>query len=170
MWLALALALGTGAYLMLASGSANKDVRYQTAAVEKGRLVVTVSATGTLQPTNQVDVGSELSGTIQNVFVDDNSPVTKGQVLARLDVSKLEDQVANPAAVNVAEAAVRQADATVQESRQPRAAARGVLAVWWQGPLEGRTRDRRSDARPRACQPGQRPRRRGAGEGHAAHQ
>ena len=130
MWLALALALGTGAYLMLASGSANKDVRYQTAAVEKGRLVVTVSATGTLQPTNQVDVGSELSGTIQNVFVDDNSPVTKGQVLARLDVSKLEDQVANSrAAVNVAEAAVRQADATVQESRANLARLREVFSL-----------------------------------------
>lgn len=129
-WLALALALGIGAYLMLASGSANKDVRYQTAAVEKGRLVVTVSATGTLQPTNQVDVGSELSGTIQNVFVDDNSPVTKGQVLARLDVSKLEDQVANSrAAVNVAEAAVRQADATVQESRANLARLREVFSL-----------------------------------------
>ena len=117
-WLAVLLVLGAAAYLMLGSGNGDDNIRYQTAKAEKGQLVVMVSATGTLQPTNQVDVGSELSGTIQSVFVDDNSPVTKGQVLARLDVSKLEDQVANSkAAVSVAEASVRQADATVQESR-----------------------------------------------------
>jgi len=129
-WLAVLLALGVGAYLMLGSGNGNSKIRYQTAPAEKGRLVVTVSATGTLQPTNQVDVGSELSGTIQSVFVDDNSPVTKGQVLARLDVSKLEDQVANSrAAVNVAQAAVRQADATVQESRASLSRLREVFAL-----------------------------------------
>ncbi len=118
-WLvaAVVLLLGVGAYALYGGNGTAAAVHYQTSAVERGHLVVTVSATGTLEPTNQVDVGSELSGTIEEVFVDDNSRVSEGQVLARLDVSKLEDQVANAsAAVKVAEASVRQANATVQES------------------------------------------------------
>ena len=109
--------LGVGGYALLAGNGTATAVRYQSSPVERGALVVTVSATGTLQPTNQVNVGSELSGTIEQVYVDDNSRVRKGQVLARLDVSKLEDQVANArAAVKVADAGVRQAEATVQEA------------------------------------------------------
>ena len=52
--------------------------RYRTEEVTRGELVVTVSATGNLQPTNQVDVGSELSGTIEAVLVDDNDRVQEG--------------------------------------------------------------------------------------------
>ena len=48
-------------------------------------LIVIITATGSVQPTNQVDVSSELSGTIRHVFVDFNSPVKIGQVLAELD-------------------------------------------------------------------------------------
>ena len=92
--------------------------RYVTEEVQRGNLVVTVSATGRLQPTNQVDVGSELSGTIAEVLVDDNDRVRKGQVLARLDLSKLEDAVARSrASLAVAEASVLQAQATVAEAR-----------------------------------------------------
>ena len=119
-WLAtvVVLALGAGGYAMWGGKGTATAVRYQSSPAETGALVVTVSATGTLQPTNQVNVGSELSGIIEQVFVDDNSRVRKGQVLARLDVSKLEDQVANArAAVKVAEASVQQAEATVEESR-----------------------------------------------------
>ena len=80
--------------------------------------MVTVSATGNLQPTNQVDVGSELSGTVQTVFVDDNSQVKKGQELARLDVSRLNDQITKSrAALLAAEAGVKQAEATRQQTQ-----------------------------------------------------
>lgn len=118
--------LGRGALLLLiAAGIAwfmlrpsdQSAARYETAKVERSDLTVTVSATGTLQPTNQVEVGSELSGTIQTVLVDDNSVVKKGDILARLDVSKLEDQIANSrAAVNVAKASVKQGEATLAEA------------------------------------------------------
>lgn len=92
--------------------------RYVTEAVTVGTLVVKVSATGNLQPTNQVDVGSELSGIVAEVYVDDNDRVRKGQVLARLDLSKLEDAVARSrASLAVAEASVLQAQATVAEAR-----------------------------------------------------
>jgi HlyD family secretion protein len=91
---------------------------FRSEAVTRGDLTVTVSATGNLQPTNQVDVGSEVSGLVESVFVDDNDRVKKGQVLARLDVSKLQDQVVNArAALASSEARVLQAVATVQESR-----------------------------------------------------
>ena len=52
-------------------------------------VTVIITATGSVQPTNQVDVSSELSGTVRNVFVDYNSPVKVGQVLAELDTDKL---------------------------------------------------------------------------------
>lgn len=50
------------------------QVRFQTAKIERGNLTVTVTATGTLQPTNQVDVGSELSGIVRTVHVDSTTP------------------------------------------------------------------------------------------------
>ncbi|MEO1765931.1 efflux RND transporter periplasmic adaptor subunit [Thiobacter aerophilum] len=92
--------------------------RYETEEAKRGRLEVTVSATGSLQPTNQVDVGSELSGIIDKVFVDVNDQVKRGQVLARLDTRRLEDQVARSrAALVAAEATVAQARATLQDAR-----------------------------------------------------
>lgn len=91
--------------------------RYVTEEVVRGPLTVTVSATGNLQPTNQVDVGSELSGTIDRVAVDDNDPVRKGQELARLDLSKLRDALAKSRAkLASAEAQVRQAEASLKEA------------------------------------------------------
>jgi HlyD family secretion protein len=105
-----------GGYWLVSKGDADAP-RFATSAVARGNLTVTVSATGTLQPTNQVDVGSELSGTIERVLVDDNSVVKKGQELARLDVSKLRDQIADArAALLAAEASVAQNEATVRET------------------------------------------------------
>ncbi|OZB60741.1 MAG: efflux transporter periplasmic adaptor subunit [Lysobacterales bacterium 14-68-21] len=92
--------------------------RYQTAEVTRGNLVVTVAATGNLQPTNQVDVGSELSGIMESVKVDVNDTVKRGQVLAQLDVSRLKDQIANArGALAAARAQVAQTVATVTETR-----------------------------------------------------
>ncbi len=92
--------------------------RYRTETARIGTLTVKVSATGNLQPTNQVDVGSELSGIIEMVYVDDNDQVKKGQLLARLDVSKLQDAVAKSRAnLAAAEAQVLQADASASEAR-----------------------------------------------------
>lgn len=91
---------------------------YETAAVSRGDLVVRVTATGNLQPINQVDVGSELSGTMEAVLVDVNNKVTRGQVLAQLDVSRLKDQLANArGALASAQAQVNLAAATVKETR-----------------------------------------------------
>jgi HlyD family secretion protein len=104
--------------------------RFATEPVVRGELVATVSATGNLQPTNKVDVGSELSGTIEAVLVDDNDRVKKGQVLARLDMAKLRDQAAKSrAAVAAAEARVLQAQASVAQSRSNLARLREVARL-----------------------------------------
>lgn len=119
-WITLAVGLtvaAAAAYFQLRPAS-QTGLRYATEEVRRGDLVVTVSATGRLQPTNQVDVGSELSGTVESVLVDNNDRVRKGQVLARLDVSKLHDQVAKSrAALAAAEAQLKQNEASEAEAR-----------------------------------------------------
>ena len=94
------------------------EADYVSKPVERGSLTVTVSATGNLQPTNQVDVGSELSGLIAQVLVDNNDRVRKGQVLARIDTTRFADTLAqSQAAVLAARAAVGTAEATEAQSR-----------------------------------------------------
>ena len=96
----------------------SNSVQYKTQEVQVGNLTVIVTATGTLQPTNKVDVSSELSGIIKTVVVDYNDRVKVGQVLATLDTSKLEAQVMqSKAALESAKGKVLQAQATVKETR-----------------------------------------------------
>jgi HlyD family secretion protein len=66
---------------------------YKTAKVERGSIVATVSATGTLNAVTTVQVGTQVSGTIQKLFVDYNSQVTKGQVIAQIDPAIFTSQV-----------------------------------------------------------------------------
>ncbi|WP_340317844.1 efflux RND transporter periplasmic adaptor subunit [Rhizorhabdus argentea] len=101
---------------------------YATRPVERGDLTVVVSATGNLAPTNQVEVGSEQSGTVVEVYVDNNDRVRKGQLLAKLDPSRLEDTVNQAqAGLASAEAGVQQAEATEQQAR---ATLRRQESVW----------------------------------------
>ncbi|HYB99809.1 MAG TPA: efflux RND transporter periplasmic adaptor subunit [Candidatus Limnocylindrales bacterium] len=95
----------------------SQRVQYRTEAVARGPLVVTVSATGALQPTNQVEIGSELSGVIDTVHVDYNDRITKGQVLARLDLSKLQaEALQSQAELDVAKAGLQEKKATLAEA------------------------------------------------------
>jgi HlyD family secretion protein len=113
----LVAAIGAGLWFWQGKRTADARPRYVTEQVTRGRLVVTVTANGTLQPTNKADIGSELSGTVARVLVDVNDRVKKGQVLAELDTSRLNDQVTRSrAALDVGQARVRQAQATVQEA------------------------------------------------------
>ena len=118
-WLACGVVILLGGYLLLVrSGSGNSVPRFRTQPVVINSLVVSVTATGRLQPTNQVEVGSELSGIVEAVFVDVNDQVRTGQVLARLDLAKLKDAIERSRAnLASAEAQVLQAQATVAESR-----------------------------------------------------
>ncbi len=116
LWLILAAALVFGV-IRWGTGKSEDKTEYKTETAGQGDLVITVAATGTLQPTNQVDVGSELSGIIRTVEVDFNDQVEAGQVLARLDTVKLETQVQQyKAALESAQARVQQIRATVRET------------------------------------------------------
>lgn len=118
--------LGGGLWWWLAQDS-TAGVTYVTEPAAKGDLVVTVVATGTVQPTRQVDVSSELSGTLVAVEADYNDAVEAGAVLARLDDTKLKAQVANAEATLVsARARVDQAQAALDEA-QSNYEARGTL-------------------------------------------
>lgn len=69
------------------------EVTYKTATVERGDIVAAVSATGNLAAVVTVQVGTQVSGTIQKLFVDFNSPVKKGQIIAQIDPSLFAAQV-----------------------------------------------------------------------------
>lgn len=90
---------------------------FVTAPLTRGDISLTITATGNLEPTNEVTVGSELSGTALEVYVDTNDRVTKGQPLAKLDTTKLNQQIAvSTANLQSAQASVAQAEATVTET------------------------------------------------------
>lgn len=92
--------------------------QYSTQEASKGELSVSVTATGTLQPTNTVDISSELSGTVHQVLVDYNDVITKGQILATLDTTKLKDQIAQAKAnLQGSQARVLQSNADVAQAR-----------------------------------------------------
>lgn len=91
--------------------------RFLTERVQRGDLVVTVSATGTLEPTRKVDIGCELSGTVKTVEADYNDHVKRDQVLALLDTSKFEFSVAqSKAALENAKANVSLAEAKLKDA------------------------------------------------------
>lgn len=97
---------------------ANGDVQFRTAEVQRADLTITVTATGELMPVNQVEVGTEVSGTIETVEADYNDIVTAGQVLARLDPEQLEARLRQAkASLALARARVQEADATIMETR-----------------------------------------------------
>jgi HlyD family secretion protein len=116
-WGVLALVVIIVGYLIFGRGGGD-DARYVTQDVTRGDLTVTVTATGNLEPRNQVDIGSELSGTIRNVAVDVNDTVKAGQVLTKLDTSRLEAQVLQAqSSLASAEARVLQSVAGLKEAR-----------------------------------------------------
>jgi HlyD family secretion protein len=116
-WIALVAALVVVvAALLHGTRPQNAGSQFETQPVTRGPLRVFVSATGNLEPTNKVNVGSELSGTVEAVMVQQNDHVTKGQVLARLDLSKLQDAVTrSEGALESAQAKLAQAQATVKQ-------------------------------------------------------
>ncbi|MBI5780114.1 MAG: efflux RND transporter periplasmic adaptor subunit [Rhodocyclales bacterium] len=114
----IALFLAAGLWFVGTRGGEPASVRYLTDATQRGDLSITVTATGNLSPTNQVEVGAEISGTIREVYVDFNDPVKVGQVLARLDTRKLEAQrVQAEANLALARAKIPQLKATLTEAR-----------------------------------------------------
>ncbi len=119
LWAVVAMVLGAlGLYAWQLGNQRSAAPIYVTEPATRGNLTLIVTANGTLQPTRSVNIGSELSGTVQRVLVDINDQVKKGQVLVELDTSKLQDQVTRSrATLAAANARLAQTKATVNETR-----------------------------------------------------
>ena len=93
-WYGLALiVVVVGGYAIINGRSSSQSVKYDFATIDRGDLESTISATGTLSPLTTVDVGTQVSGTIDSVYVDFNDDVKQGQVLAVLDTVLLKTTV-----------------------------------------------------------------------------
>jgi HlyD family secretion protein len=120
----LLLAGGGMAFVRWRSAHRKPAVEFDTAAVDRGRIVSRVTATGTLSALVTVQVGTQVSGTIQRLFVDWNSPVRKGQLIAKIDPqlfdAALEQAKANYEAAegNVIKAEAQERDAGRQFERE----------------------------------------------------
>ena len=114
---ALAALAIVGLVLVIVFANGAKQTQYVTRTVARGDLRVTISATGTLQPVQEVSVGTEVSGTIDYVAVENNDTVKAGELLARIDPTRLNEQVRQArASLASASADERQARATVTEA------------------------------------------------------
>ncbi len=107
-----------GYWFYASQKTTSSAITYETSPATIADLVVTVSATGTIQPITQVDIGSEASGVVREVLVDENSSVKTGDILAILDTTRLDAQRARiEAQLLSAEARLVEANATLAERR-----------------------------------------------------
>ncbi|PJK07873.1 efflux transporter periplasmic adaptor subunit [Lysobacteraceae bacterium NML120232] len=112
-----ALAAGAG-WWWYGKRAASDEGTFRTTRIEAGDIRVAISATGTLSAISTVTVGSQISGQVTEVLVDFNSPVKKGDVLARIDPSTYQAQIAQgDAAIASANASLRQAEATLRNAQ-----------------------------------------------------
>ncbi|MEO1047174.1 MAG: efflux RND transporter periplasmic adaptor subunit [Pseudomonadota bacterium] len=97
--------------------TSERTYEYVVEDAEKGEVVRLVSASGTLRALNTINVGSEISGQITAVYVDFNSPVTQGQLLAEIDATRPKAQVTQARAqVDLARASLAQAEASISRA------------------------------------------------------
>ena len=76
-------------YFLLSGGKKEEKVSFDTAKVELGNIQTSITATGTIEPVTSVTVGTQVSGIVSKLYVDYNSVVKKGQVIAELDRTNL---------------------------------------------------------------------------------
>ena len=121
LFLLILVGVGLGIYAGVKHFYRPTSPQYRTEQCRRGDLVVTVSATGTLDPTNVVEIGCEISGTIRTVEVDVNDPVRKGDLLLTLDTEDLDAQFAKSrATLAVRQAELQLSKPTLLESEQVR--------------------------------------------------
>jgi HlyD family secretion protein len=106
-----AMAAVTSGYVLYRRAHADTAPAYRTAAVERGNLESTVAATGALGAVRTVQVGTQVSGQISAIYVDFNSKVKKGQLIARIDPTLQQQAVAD------AQAGVARAQATLAQTK-----------------------------------------------------
>ena len=138
LWMSLVLVLvlgGVAAGGYLYYEGQQQPPRYLMAAVERGAIATTVNATGVVNAVTTVQVGSQVSGTIQKLFVDFNSPVKEGDIIAQIDPALLSTKVAQAranvasalAAVQVAQATTINAKAAVETAQANAESARANI-------------------------------------------
>ena len=110
-WLLVLVALAGGTWWFIAPRSTDSGSAYRTAPVQRGEIRTAISATGTLNATATIEIGTQVSGTLQSVEVDFNDPVRTGQVLARIDPSTLQ------AKLQMASASLSSSNASLNEAR-----------------------------------------------------
>ena len=93
--IAICLLGGGGYYYVHTNDSAQTQQKYTTGKVEKGDVKTSISATGTINPVNYVDVSTNVAGKLEKVLVKENDHVTQGQVIAYIDTRQLQAQVDN---------------------------------------------------------------------------
>ena len=124
------LALGGGAYYYVGLSRADlPEASYRTTKVERGSIIASVSATGTINPISTIIVGSQLSGLVTEILVDYNSAVKTGDLMVRLDATQVKAKL-DAARADLAQAmAQRQVqEANVQKNAADTAKARALLA------------------------------------------
>lgn len=118
------MALGGSWLLLKPTGSNANDAAYRTAIADRGSIIASVRATGTLTPMSTVLVGSMLSGQIIEILADFNAPVKAGQIVARLN----SDQIRSRRDAAVADLAQGRADLAVRKAQLERARATRLRA------------------------------------------
>ena len=104
--IAVSIAVVAGAgFWLFGSSKAQHKVTYETAVVTRGEISESITATGTIEPVTEVEVGTQVSGIIDKIYADYNSVVTTGQLIAEMDRVTLQSEVASQrAAYNGAKA------------------------------------------------------------------
>mgnify|MGYP000330219164 CR=1 FL=1 len=97
----------------------NGDATYRTEKISRGDIVMSITATGTVNAVTTVQVGTQVSGTIKEIFVDFNSPVRKGQIIAKIDPALFEAQEEQANAnLQVAKANLLKAEAALTDTKR----------------------------------------------------
>jgi HlyD family secretion protein len=126
------IALSAGAYFIFRSNE--NDQKFRTEKISKGDIVQSITASGTVNAVTTVLVGTQVSGTIKNIFVDFNSVVKKGQLIAEIDPAIFEAQVEQARAnvmsarANVEKAVVALADSKRTLGRQKELFAKNLIS------------------------------------------
>jgi len=121
----LAVAAGGYWFVKARKDKANGDNKFRTQAVDRGKVTMTVTATGTASAVTTVQVGSQVSGVIMRIHVDFNSPVRRGQLLAELDPTPFEAQ-AQQRRADLEKARVDLRNTEISLNRQKSLAAQGL--------------------------------------------
>lgn len=114
----LLLAVGAGTGYFAHKNRKEPMIEWRTDVIERGRIVQEVHATGTVRPVKQVEVGTQVNGPIEKLYVDFNDPVKEGQLIAQIDPVVYEANVAqDEASLDANRASVKQSESSVAQNR-----------------------------------------------------